>query len=174
MDAVEHFRRSVLLMAFRKTVAALSIFLLPIGVFAQTKAYDSPNKKIRALIVAVGAKGYETLESRLDIRSSSGALLRRKCFCSRDHNHGEGIEHAEWTTGGRFFVFNTSSSGGHQPWHVSTYVYDARTNKLRSLDSIVGPITSDFDLRGSTLVTTRMGMSHDEKLSTTIRLARLP
>jgi hypothetical protein len=158
---------------FRKTLPALSIFFLVIGAFAQTKSYDSPNKKIRALVVAVGARGYETHESRLDIRSSSGARLRSKSFGSRDHDHGEGIDHAEWTTDGRFFVFNTSSSGGHQPWHVTTFVYDARTNKLRSLDSVVGPITSDFDLRGSTLVTTRMGTTVDEKMPVTVRLARL-
>jgi hypothetical protein len=158
---------------FRKTLPALSIFFFAIGLFAQTKSYDSPNKKVHALIVAVGARGYETHESRLDIRASSGALLRSKSFWSRDHNHGEGVDHAEWTTDGRFFVFNTSSSGGHQPWHVSTYVYDARTNKLRSLDSIVGPITSDFDLRGSTLVTTRMVTNADEKVPVNIRLARL-
>ena len=158
---------------FRKTLPALSIFFLAIGTFAQTKSYHSPNKKVRALVVAVGARGYETHESRLDIRSSSGALLRSKSFRSRDHNHGEGIDHAEWTTDGRFFVFNTGSSGGHQPWHVSTYVYDARTNKLYSLDSIVGSITSDFDLRGSTLMTTRMGTTADEKVPVTIRLARL-
>ena len=141
--------------------------------FAQTKSYDSPDKKIRAVIVAVGAKGYETYESRVDMCSSSGGLLLTKSFWSRDHNHGEGVDHVAWTADGRFFVFNTSSSGGHQPWHVSTYFYDARKNRLRSLDSFVGPITSDFRLRGSTLVTTRIGKTGDEKVPVTIRLARL-
>ena len=158
---------------FCKMLSALSILFLAVGAFAQPTSYESPNKRVRALVVPVGAKGYEARESRVDIRSSSGTLLRSKSFWSRDHNHGEGVDHAEWTTDGRFFVFNTSSSGGHQPWHVSTYVYDIRANKLRSADSIVGPITSDFELRGSTLVTTRMGATADEKVPVTIRLKHL-
>jgi hypothetical protein len=121
---------------FCKTLLALSILFSTTGTFAQPTSYESPNKRVRALIVPVGAKGYEARESRVDIRSSSGTLLRSKSFWSRDHNHGEGVDHAEWTTDGRFFVFNTSSSGGHQPWHVSTYAYDvALTNCVASTQS---------------------------------------
>lgn len=127
---------------------------------------------MRAVIVPVGAKGYETYESRIDIRSSSGALLRRKSFASRDHNHGEGVGHAEWTADGRFFVFNTGSSGGHQPWHVATYFYSVASNSFYSVDSSFGPITSDFTLHGNTLVTTRMGTTADEKLPLTVRLMK--
>ena len=161
------------MLMLHKLPSALFVLMVAVGAFAQTKSYDSPNKKVRVLIVAVGAKGYETYESRVEIRSSAGALLLSKSFWSRDHNHGEGVQHAAWTADGRFFVFNTSSSGGHQPWHVPTYFYDARSARLRSVDSVAGPITSDFDLRRSTLVTTRMGATADEKLPVTIRLARL-
>src|SRR6266849_4463731 len=99
----------------RKTLSALVILISGVVAFAQTKSYESPSKTIRALIVPVGA------ESRVEIRSASGALLRRKNLVSPDQNHGECVEHAQWTSDGRFLVFTTSSSGGHQPWHVATY-----------------------------------------------------
>src|SRR2546423_446500 len=122
----------------------LILVTLVVGVVtsAQIKSYESPRKTIRALIIPIGAKGYETYESRFEIRSAAGALLRRKSFASRDHNHGEGVGHAEWTPNGRFFVFTTRSSGGHQPWHVATYFYSLRRNRFYSLDAIVGPIIS--------------------------------
>src|SRR6266571_1087705 len=147
---------SALDVMFVKTLSVLWIVLMVAGAFAQTKSFDSPNETNRAVIIPVGAKGYEASESRVDIRSTSGRLLRRKSFQSRDHNHGEGVAHAEWTADGRLFVFNTNSSGGHQPWHWFTYVYSTRTNEFYSLDSTVGSITSDFELRGDTLVTTRL------------------
>jgi len=157
---------------FLKLLQFASIALTAVAVFGQTKSYDSPTKAIHALIVPVGTKGYETYESRVDIRSSSGALLRSKSFASRDHNHGEGVGHAEWTADGRFFVFNTNSSGGHQPWHVATYVYSVGSNKFYGVDSVAGPITSDFTMRGQTIVTTRMGATADERVPITIRLSR--
>ena len=78
----------------------------------------------------------------------------------------------EWTADGRLFVFNTNSSGGHQPWHWFTYVYSTRTNEFYSLDSTVGAITSDFELRGDTLVTTRLAPEGGKEMPLTIRLAR--
>ena len=157
---------------FLKTLPMLSVVLTCVCAFAQTKSYDSPGGTIHAVIIPVGVKGDETYESRVDIRSSSGTLLQTKSFASRDHNHGEGIGHAEWTGDGRFFVFNTRSSGGHQPWHLATYVYSVTSNRFYHLDSVTGPVTSDFSLSGETLVTTRMGTTTDEKVAVTIRLSR--
>src|ERR1051326_637406 len=157
---------------FLRLFLPASMLLTSVVVFGQTKSYDSPTKTIRALIVPVGSQGYETHESRVDIRSRSGALLRSKSFASGDHNHGEGVGHAEWTAGGQFFVFNTYSSGGHQPWHVATYVYSVTSNRFYEVDSVAGPITSDFTLRGETLVTTRMGTSADEKIPITMGFSR--
>src|SRR6266566_4976102 len=141
---------------FVKTLSVLWILLMIAGGFAQTKSFDSPNKTTRAVIIAVGAKGYEAYESRVDIRSAPGRLLRRKSFQSRDHNHGEGVAHAEWTADGRIFVFNTFSSGGHQPWHWFTYIYSIRTNRFYNLDSRERAITSDFKVSGGTLLTTQL------------------
>jgi hypothetical protein len=142
------------------------LFLLVSGAvtFGQTKSFVSRHKGIRALIVPVGP------ESRVEIRSSSGLLLRRKDFTSRDHNHGEGVGHAEWSSDGRFFVFTTGSSGGHQPWHVATYFYSAGRNRFYSVDGIVGAIISDFSLRGDVLSTTRMGANLDDRKPVTLSL----
>ena len=155
-----------------KTLIALVILIGGNTAPAQTKSYESPNKNFRALIVPVGAPGFENHESRLEIRASSGTLLRRRNFASRDHNHGEGVGHAQWTSDGRFFVFTTSSSGGHQPWHVATYFYSVRSDRLYSLDTLVGAITSDFTLRDHLLLTTRMGVDADDKKPVNICLDR--
>ena len=141
-----------------KAVFLILAFLFTgVATVGQTKSLESPKKTIRALIIPVGAKGYENSESRIEIRSSAGALLRRLNLASADHNHGEGVGHAEWTRYGRFFVFTTGSSGGHQPWHVATYFYSVARNRFYSLDGRVGPIISDFTLHGDVLIATRMG-----------------
>jgi hypothetical protein len=134
--------------------------------YGQTKSFVSPHKGIRALIVSVGG------ESRVEIRSSSGSLLRRKDFTSPDHSHGEGVAHAQWTADGRFFVFTTGSSGGHQPWHVATYFYTVGRNRFYSVDSIAGAILSDFVLDGDVLSTTRMGVGLDDRQPVSLSLAR--
>jgi len=148
--------------------ALLILFMLVNGAvtFGQTKSFVSPHKGIRAQIVPVGS------ESRVDIRSSSGVLLRRKDFTSRDQNHGEGVDHAEWTSDGRFFVFTTSSSGGHQPWHMATYFYSLRRNRFYSVDAIVGAVLSDFALHGDLLSTTHMGINADDPKPVTLSLKR--
>ena len=140
--------------------------------FAQTRSFESPGRTTRAVIIPVGPKGYEAYESRVDIHSASGRLLQRKSFQSRDHNHGEGVAHAEWTADGRIFVFNTFSSGGHQPWHWFTYIYSIRTNRFYTLDSRVRAITSDFNLSGDTLLTTRLAAAGGKDVPLTIHLAR--
>jgi len=127
------------------------------SVLAQSTIYESPNKSLKAIIIPAGMKGYETYESRIEVHTSGGRLLRRRSFASSDQNHGEGIGHAEWSSDGQFFVFNTSSSGGHQPWHVATYFYSIRNNKFYSLDRVIGPISSDFKLEGpNTVVMSRL------------------
>jgi len=150
----------------RKTPALLLILICAVVAFAQTKSYESPSKTIRALIVPISA------ESRVEIRSPSGALLRRRNFTSTDHNHGECVDHTQWTSDGRFFVFTTSSSGGHQPWHVATYFYSVSRNRIYSLDAMVGAIISDFRLRDDILLTTRMGLNAADRKPVTVSLNR--
>src|SRR6266446_5664173 len=89
----------------------------------QSRTYDSPDKRLRVIVIAVGQRGYKWYESRVEIRTSNGTVLRYRSFSSIDGEHGKGVGRAEWSTDGQFFVFNTSSSGGHQPWHIPTYFY---------------------------------------------------
>jgi hypothetical protein len=151
---------------FKHSLSILFILASGVASVAQTKSYVAPHNGARARIVAVGP------ESRVDIGSSAGSLLRRKDFTSRDQNHGEVVTHAEWTRDGRFFVFTTGSSGGHQPWHVATYFYSLSRNRFYSVDAIVGPILSDFALHGDVLSTTRMGINADDPKPVTLSLNR--
>jgi hypothetical protein len=146
-----------------------SIFLILVNsvvTLCQTKDYVSAHKETRALVVPVGP------ESRVEIRSSSGVLLRRKALTSPDQSHGERVDHAEWTADGCFFVFTTNSSGGHQPWHVATYFYSVGRNRFYSVDAIVGAIISDFVLRGDVLSTTRLGINLQDPKPVNLSLHR--
>ena len=151
---------------FRPSLSILFVLLTGTTALAQTKSFLSPQTRTQALIVSIGP------ESRVDIRSSSGALLRRKDFTSRDQSHGEAVAHAQWTADGRFFVFTTGSSGGHQPWHVATYFYSVGRNRFYSIDSIVGPIVSDFALHANVISTTRLGVNLDDRKPVTLYLNR--
>jgi hypothetical protein len=137
-----------------------------VGALAQTKTYVSPRNRIQALVVSVGP------ESRVELRSATGALLRRRDFTSSDQGHGEIVSHAEWSADGRFFVFTTDSSGGHQPWHVATYFYSVGRRRFYSVDSMVGAVLSDFALHGNLLSTTRMGVNAEDRKPVTLSLDR--
>jgi hypothetical protein len=67
-------------------------------------------------------------------------------FVSVDNENGAGIVQAEWTSDSKFFVFNTSLSGGHHPWHTPTYAYSIDEKRLISLDKTTGPVCSSFKL----------------------------
>ncbi|MFN2454463.1 MAG: hypothetical protein ABR577_09605 [Pyrinomonadaceae bacterium] len=146
-----------------------------ISVLAQTKIHPSPDKSLRAVIIPVGNKGYESEESRVEIRTPYRKVLRWRSFASPDGQHGGGVHHAEWSLDGQFFIFNVFSSGGHQPWHVATYFYIRRNNKFYSLDAFIGPITSDFKLQGrNTVVATRFNFDrNEEKEPVKVRLQNL-
>ena len=74
-----------------------------------------------------------------------------------DCEHGMGIDHGKWTPDSMFFVFNTSLSSGHQPWHWPIYFYSRKDNKIHSLDSLVGPIVApEFELTAPHFVGARM------------------
>jgi hypothetical protein len=151
----------------RKPILPILILLVSsVNTFGQTKSYVSAHKGIQALVVPVGT------ESRVEVRSSTGVLLRRRNFTSPDQQHGERVDHVEWTADGRFLVFTTSSSGGHQPWHVATYFYSVSRNRFYSLDAIVGATVSDFALRGDVLTTTRLGATPEDRQLVTVYLHR--
>ena len=55
----------------------------------------------------------------------------------------------QWTADSKFLVFTTVSSGGHSPWHFTTYVFSVSDKKIVCLDDVIGPVVdSDFKLEG--------------------------
>ena len=142
---------------------------------AQTAIHSSPDKSLRAIIIPVGKKGHEGMESRIEIRSASGKTLRWRSFASYDGERGMGVNRAEWTANSLFFVFNVDSSGGRQPWRRATYFYSRGENRFYSLDDYIGPVTSDFTLEGrDVLKTTRFNFqAKNEKEPVRVNLVRL-
>jgi hypothetical protein len=120
-------------------------------VVAQNRVYESPNRDLRAVIV-IGKQH----QRRVEVRTSRGTLLQTKRLAPQIYSGGEAVGHAEWSSDGNFFVFNTYNLGGHQPWHVPTYFYCVKDKRIHSLDALVGLITSDFSLLGNTITTTRL------------------
>ena len=165
-------------MVMKGTVKPIWLVLLLVSglpAFAQNRIYPSPDERLRAVVIPVGKKGFETQESRIEIRDARGRLLRWRSFASSDGEHGRGVGRAEWTADGQFFVFNASSSGGHQPWNLPVFFYARSENRFSSLDDFVGPITSDFTLGGrNTVITTRFNSErNEEKEAIRVRLQNL-
>jgi hypothetical protein len=152
-----------------------AVILCSASVRAQSQTYNAPDRRIRAVVVNVGKMGHENSESRVEIRTPNGRVLRYRSFSSIDGEHGEGVDRAEWSADGQFFVFNTSSSGGHQPWHIPTYFYNRKRNRFFLLDDYIGPVTSDFKISKRNMVsTTRFNFKQNrEKEPITVRLENL-
>lgn len=159
----------------RLVLITMILMLGSVCVRTQSKFFPSPGGGLMATVIPAGRKGFENRESRIEIRRGNGRLIRPRSFASIDGQHGRSIDHAAWTPDGKFFVFNTSSSGGHQPWNWATYFYSRVRNRFYVLDNFIGPVTSDFTLRErSTIVTTRFDFAtNTEKDRVTVRLARL-
>jgi hypothetical protein len=159
----------------RMVLITMMVMLGSVCVRTQSGVFPAPGDGLIATVIPAGKKGFESRESRIEIRRANGRLMRQRSFASIDGNHGRSIDHAAWTPDRQFFVFNTSSSGGHQPWNWATYFYSRVRNRFYGLDSFIGPVTSDFTLKDrSTIVTTRFDFAtNTEKDRVTVRLARL-
>ena len=49
----------------------------------------------------------------------------------------------KWTPDSKFLVFATESTGGHSPWHITTFVFSVDAKKVVCLDGVIGPVVSD-------------------------------
>jgi|SRR5271169_97367 len=120
----------------------------------ESKTVRSPDKSIVAKIISTGKREDAGSESRIEIRTVKGKLLCSKSYLSDDHSHGDQIWKAEWTPDSKFFVFNSVSSGGHQPGHVLTRFWMRNENKIDVLDPYVGIwVMGDFKLKTPDSVT---------------------
>jgi len=114
---------------------------------AKNRVYYSPDRKVRVVIVPVGKGIHKFDETRLDILQGR-RVVRSRDFSSDDGQHGEAVRRGAWTEDGQYFIFNTTYSGGHQPWHLPTYFFDRSREKIFSLEDYVGPISRDFFVPG--------------------------
>jgi len=115
--------------------------------------FHSPDKTLTATVSALN----ENNESRLVIRNSSNKVLLTKNFSSKDTNHGSAIMRAAWSPDSKFFYFTMESSGGHQPWKVSSEFYSRAINQLFDLDEYLQPMGSiNFSIQAPDIVTAFM------------------
>ena len=131
----------------RMVLTPMIVMLGSVCVRTQSGLFTAPSGGLIAKVTPAGKKGFENRESRIEIRRANGGLIRRRSFASIDSNHGRSIDHGAWTEDGEFFVFNTSSSGGHQPWNWAIYFYSRVQNRFYSLDSFIVPFISDFTFK---------------------------
>lgn len=119
------------------------LMLVPAVICAgERRTFPSPDRTLRAVVIPVSQTDVGGGESRVEVRLAWGFLRFAKSYWSTDGEHGWNVVHASWTPNSRFFVFSLQSSGGHQAWHSPIYFYDRHSNRLRSLDDQLGPITA--------------------------------
>ena len=142
-----------ILLNFRYVV--LSVFLSSlVRAQAVRKIIQSPDKKITAKILSTGKWETPGSESKIEIRTAKGKLLCSNSYLSGDHEHGERVYQAQWTSDSKFLVFNSVSSGGHQPGHFLTRFWKRDINKIDVLDPYVGIwVTGNFKLKPPDSVT---------------------
>ena len=164
-----------------RIVAVLLLFALVASASQRAvRLFASPDRRLVARVIGVGGPGFEERESRIELQTKSGDVLGMRDFRSRDGQHGFSVMHGEWSKGGRWFVFNVTSSGGHQPWRYPTFAFDRVSRKFFRLDDYIGPVTSDFRfVRAGTLALTRMNVGTGKQeepvvltLPQVLRLAR--
>ena len=110
--------------------------------------YISPDEKLRALVIPTKkADGYFH-ESRVEMQSASGQRIAVNDHSSPDREHGRGVVHAVWSPDSQFFVYTTTSSGGHSAWHFETFVFVRSLSRFYQLDQFVGGsiVDSEFSL----------------------------
>jgi hypothetical protein len=111
----------------------------------QQQEYQSPDGKYRALVTPLPKAPHGSGESKIELHSKDAVVLSEN-YGSEDGEHGFGVERAGWTPDSKFFVYSTSSSGGHQGWHFPTYFISVTDFKARKLDDYLGLITNpSFD-----------------------------
>jgi hypothetical protein len=105
--------------------------------------YYVSNDQLIAKIIWIPARadpGY--FESRIQILSKYGRVLRAVDLTSEDGEHGGVVDHAEWSPDSQFFVATYSSSVGHSPSHEPALCYRRSVNKFYSLDDYIGDVAS--------------------------------
>jgi len=142
------------------------------------RIYPSPDGALRALVFPVDVSLYATpdMESRVVIRTSKGDTLTSKDYSSPRGANGYYVFNAKWSPHSQFFVYSTSSSGGHSPWSFPMMVYSRQQNRIAGFSDMIngGPtVSGDFHFVGSHTVvasTWKRPGSLDDKVAVTVDL----
>jgi hypothetical protein len=137
------------------------IIVLSVGAAASGLRTEYKAKDGSRVVVVTATKSREAAgpESTVDFYSPQNQTLCSVDFSSDDGEHGFGVVKAAWSPDGKYFVFSTISSGGHQPWHWPTVFYSLRDKEIRNLDrysSAAGISRGDFKLKSPNIVLTEV------------------
>jgi len=142
------------------------------------RIYPSPDGALRALVFPVDVSLYATpdMESRVVIRTSKGDTLTSKDYSSPRGTNGYYVFNAKWSPDSQFFVYSTSSSGGHSPWSFPMMVYSRQQNRIAGFSDMINAeptVSGDFHFIGSHTVvasTWKRPGSLDDKVAVTVDL----
>jgi hypothetical protein len=148
------------------------------------RIYPSHDGTLRAVIYPadISLDATPDMESRVVIRTSKGNTLTSKDYSSPRGFNGYYVVTAKWSPDSKFFVYSTSSSGGHSPWQFPIGVYGREAVHGSAKDRIVGfselingnpTLSADFEFTGPhTVVATtwKQPGSPEDKVPVTVDL----
>lgn len=137
-------------------------------VCAQNHDLKSPNGLVVAHISAANAR-LSCEESRVQFLVA-GRLVADKSFGSDGGQHGYDLVSAEWTPDSRYFIFNLSSSGGHQVLNSPILVFSTQSKRIRLLKLPPRIMPSSFRLLGNDKISVE-GWDVQTQADTTIQVS---
>jgi hypothetical protein len=107
--------------------------------YVKLQIYPSPDRTLRAVVYPADISLDVTpdMESRVVIRTNEGNTLNSKNYSSPRGFNGYYVVNAKWSPDSKFFVYSTSSSGGHGPWQFPMAVYGRQAVHGTEKDRIV-------------------------------------
>src|SRR5262252_8457307 len=105
---------------------------------------------------AVELQQCQTADLPVARRRAPRARLSRVCkgdtLTSKDYSSPRGINgyyvfNAKWSPDSQFFVYSTSSSGGHSPWSFPMMVYSRQQNRIAGFSDMINgepTVSGDF------------------------------
>src|SRR5262249_27988106 len=142
------------------------------------RIYPLADGVLRALAFPVAVSLYATpaMDGRVAIRMSKADTLSAKHYSSPRGTNAYYVVDAKWSPDSQFFVYSTSSSGGHSPWSFPMMVYSRQHNRIAGFsDMIKGEptVSGDFHFTGPHTVvasTWKRPGSLDDKVAVTVDL----
>lgn len=111
---------------------AISLLAFSSAAFA-APTYKSPDGRFTVQI-----QSETNNEIYATVQDKAGNQLAEINLMSQTTNNGRTLAKAAWSKDSRFFVFTTESSGGHSPWHYSTFYFSRASETFRNFDERSG------------------------------------